>query len=279
MIPVEWGQGGSPSYTLNNVFNRSVEAVYPNIAQVRSNSGYVPAGCVAIATVQLMAYWKLPMNNYHGRNITADNWNKLCLYSYEPNRSGGFRTWNDHMAHAPADIQQLCSNLILWVGQDIGTKYRPSYEGGSSAFSKDAVNFLGRWGFKTSSKQNYSYTPAYNSVKAGRPVFISGRDGNDNGHQWLIDGYLKQKRTTTITYAVPSSNPFILVPQTLTETIVSNREFFHNNFGWHGTDNGYYTPGVFDASKSHLGELPSNTRSGKPYNFEFDLEMYANIYK
>jgi hypothetical protein len=67
-------------------------------------------------------------------------------------------------------------------------------------------------------------------------------------------------------------------PYTITETYSRYREFFHNNFGFHGDDNGYYVPGIFDASDDYDDDLPSNTRSGEDYNYQFNLEMWTNIH-
>ncbi len=278
MIPVTWGQGGYDGRS--NVFDRSVEATFSTdyLNEVRSHrsGGYIPAGCVAIATVQLMLYWEHSDRIYHQRFIVKDDWNNL--------RSGHSL---GIMYNAPPEIQKLCSDLILWVGQDIGTKYCPSYEGGSTAHSQDAINFLGRSGYRgTSSGRSYSYTPAKSSLDAGRPVYMSGRDGNDDGHSWLMDGYLKQSRTVTVTSTwdptpgiIKDDDMEISLPYTTIHTYTGTRDLLHNNFGWFGTDNGYYVAGIFDTTGDYTDDLPSWTRSGEPDNYEFDLKMWPNIYK
>ncbi len=271
MIPVQWGQGGRLGEN-RNVFNQSVEATFSGskMNEVRNNNGYIPAGCVPIATVQLMTYWKHPTGNYHGYNLSTNDWDNL-------------RAFPINMWTADDETRQLCSDLILWVGQDIGTTYRPNYEGGSGAASQDAINFLGRKGYIISSGQSFNSSPAKSSLDAGRPVYMSGRDGDDNGHSWLIDGHLNRHGTiTTLWWYTPDiesggDHGMIVIPQRITLTDVVYQSYFHNNFGWHGTDNGYYITGLFDTNNGR--DLPSNTRSGEAYNFEFDLNMWTNIHK
>jgi hypothetical protein len=317
MIPVEWNQGGmvwkdkdtGEKFYVDWPFNRAVELYYSSIhssnpdyiadLHAQSNPQYIPAGCVAIAVAQLMAYWQWP-TSYHGLSGGNIDWDALCEWSgYYSDYSDGYREWSGTMLSAPADVQILCASLILHIGLDVKMEYDV---GGSGADSADAIDLLEDLGYTVSSKQNYNYNAALASVNAGRPVLMDGyshRTENgifginlwytyQNSHTWLIDGYLKQQQAVTVTYTwhpilnnpTPITRTRVLPEAfTTTETYNYSREFFHNNFGWNGTDNGYYVPGIFDASSDgNSADLPSNTRSGEDGNYQYDLEMWTNIH-
>ena len=174
----------------------------------------------------------------------------------------------------------------------LGKAYK---NGGSSAPSSAAINLLQDFGYNAPSRQDYTYSPVLNSLNNDRPVYIHGSSNQilgmfpgDEGHAWLIDGYLKQKQVMSITYAsypksqLPTSTR-AGIPQTITHSFVSYRDFFHNNFGWNGNDNGYYVPGIFDASDGNGDgvaddlEFHSDTR-GTEYNYQYNLRIWPNIY-
>jgi hypothetical protein len=273
MIPVEWGQHG--------VFNDRVE---------QETSPDYAAGCVAIATIQLMSYWKWP-TVFHGVTM---NWDTAIQYTGSAgNRAGAYKTWSGPMSSAHIAIRNAVADYIWYIGEDVDMNWGLS----SGASSADAIDRLENLGYTVSSKQNYNSIAARASILAERPVYMRGNSHvsvsgyppqieYSEGHAWLIDGYLKQQQAITVTYTwYPTSmlvqtraNVLMPQPYTTTETYDVNREYFHNNFGWNGDDNGYYVPGIFDASDDYDDDLPSNTRSGEDYNYQFNLEMWTNIH-
>lgn len=299
MIPVEWGQGWYYTDTLStgqiihrdSPFNRSVEAIFPEsyIAGIRLDPDeglrYIPAGCTAIAIAQLMAYWKHPTGNYHGHNITVDDWNDLCEWTGSWRYVDHYKHWRGYMGDAPDNIQKLCSDLILWVGQDVDMDYG---QGGSSAPSRKAINLLQDHGYSAPSRRNYDKYLVLESISNRRPVYIHGYTDqtlgifpDGDGHAWLIDGYLRQTRTVTHTTSwfaeVIDHNGNVIDSYYgySTTTGSENSDYFHNNFGWEGSDNGYYIAGLFDTNNNP--DLPSNTRSEEG-NFQYNLRVWTNIH-
>jgi hypothetical protein len=305
MIPVEWSQGGGYTEDINGdyvyvdwPFNRVVEAAMfdpDDIAEWHATQPiprWVPAGCVAITVAQLMAYWQWP-TSYHGLSGGNIDWDELCEWSgAHSDYTDGYREWSGMMRNAPDDVQQLCALLIWFIGLDVNMDWDV---GGSGASSADAIDLLQDLGYSAPSRQNYSYTPVLNSLNNDRPVYIKGTTNqgflgltsSGGRHSWLIDGYLKQQQTVTVTY---TWHPILNIPTpitrtrvlpeafTTTETYNYSREFFHNNFGWHGKDNGYYVPGIFDTGGEGNGsELPSDTRSTAG-NYQYNLRVWTNIY-
>jgi hypothetical protein len=272
MIPVEWGQKG--------VFNdRAAEEEGEDVA----------SGCVAITLIQLMAYWEYP-TVFHGVTM---NWDTAIQYTgSQGNRDGAYKTWQGPMSSAPDSIKNAVADYIWYIGEDVDMNWGVD---GSGTQNSKAINFLQDLGYSAPSRQNYSFTPVLNSLNNERPVYTKGNTDQDFfglfasgvGHTWLIDGYLNQQQTVTVTY---TWHPILNIPTpitrtrvlpeafTTTETYNYSREFFHNNFGWQGKDNGYYVPGIFDTSGEGNGsELPSDTRSTAG-NYQYNLRVWTNIY-
>jgi hypothetical protein len=260
MIPVEWGQEG--------VFNdRAADEEGANVA----------AGCVGIATIQLMAYWKRP-TSFHG--VTMD-WDTAIQYTGSSgNRSGRYKNWLGAMNSAPLSIRNAVADYIWHIGEDVDIDWGV---GNSPAVSQDAINLLSAYGFTTSSKQNFYLGYVFGSLQNNRPVYMRGNAlTNSNGHAWLTDGYLNRTRpyTTVITMQVEVVDNGEVVDwyEELysTESGVESEQYLHNNFGWDGTDNGYYVAGMFDANNDE--DLSSDTRTGEDNNFQYNLEMWTNIH-
>jgi hypothetical protein len=97
-----------------------------------------------------------------------------------------------------------------------------------------------------------------------------------------MDGYVKQQRenTTTLTTStsIPGSNPAQSIVQTFTlKEIESSPYYFHQNWGYDGRGHGYYVAGTFD--RNNGPDLESDTRSGEEDNFQYNNEIFPNIYK
>jgi hypothetical protein len=83
-------------------------------------------------------------------------------------------------------------------------------------------------------------------IDAGRPVYYSGRDIDDGGHAFVCSGY-------------------------------TDTDLFHFNFGWSGSNNGYYSVdnvgGFFNDQAAVIDIYPenSNTYPSNPENFNTEL--------
>lgn len=256
MIPVEWGQMG--------VFNDRAEA--------EEGTG-TAAGCVGIATVQLMTFWEHP-TSYHGLNLTPSVWHEMGNWSGSGwSRYDRYKNWYGPMDYAPANIKQTVADLIWYIGEDVDMNWGTS----SGADSKDAINLLKSLGYSASSQQNLSSTTIKTSLNNGRPVYVRGEDPSAGGHAWLVDGSLSEERNVTITYTISPIEIDVTKPiifPYVTEEYTESRDYFHNNWGLDGSDNGYYAAGIFDPINGE--DFPSNTRS---YDFSDDIKMWTDIYR
>ncbi len=261
LLPVEWSQ--------NKPFNTTV------VENTQWNS--TPVGCVALAAVQVMAYWKHPVS-FHGLASDSIDWNELRRWSGPQwNRANGYGKWDGPMSAAPAETQRLVADILWHVGDGIGMKYGASI---STAYTSRAVSLLAEVGFSHGRSVKYSHRTVVEQLEAGRPVMIDAASHRSeyglyaNAHAWVIDGFMEDRWWDAYTI----DQHFYKVERF--------RWFLHNNFGWGGTDNGYYAAGVFDTnsapdfpSSSDTSSPPETRWEGQHYNYQFMQTVYVDIYK
>lgn len=169
--------------------------------------GHVYSGCVATAMAMVMYYYRYP---YQGQGSHGYNSNYGYLHvdfssqTYNWNAMlNSISTYNDEMAK----LQYHC-------GVAVNMNYSPN---GSGAQSTRAANALKNYfGYSSSTqlvyKDDYSNTQWQNLLKqnldAKRPMYYHGF-GQSGGHAFVCDGY-------------------------------QNSDYFHFNWGWGGSANGYF---------------------------------------
>ena len=299
LLSVEWGQGAP--------FNANVPKNCSN-----DPSGKAPVGCVVVSTSYILTYWF----NKKSVLLTLDgysfNSNLLCRYTWNPNRydvaaSNSIQTSNGTSEAIQARSQ--LARLFERVGSRIGIEYDCD---GSSAKTTNGVEFLRSLGFTYGVSgyfdeiwergQDYNFDVVKNSLNQGRPVIARGNSEKttttflginlwstyNGGHSWVMDGYMRNSRQVTVTVSTSSSgyaapllksnlnNPVMLITTTTTSTYTEYSPYYiHHNWGWRGTDNGYYVAGSFNANDK---ELHSNTKSSESHNYQYNKEIFPNIY-
>ncbi|MDR1759709.1 MAG: C10 family peptidase, partial [Fibrobacter sp.] len=87
----------------------------------------------------------------------------------------------------------------------------------------------------------------------------------DKCHAWVIDGYLTKELKYKAQIGMRVYN------------MVSSENYLHHNWGWNGSDNGYYASGIFNTNI--VPDFESNTKAGEPYNYQYKVKVVPNIYK
>ena len=181
-----------------------------------------PVGCVALALGQIMKYYNYPETGKGSKSyqpfglsevISADfentqyHW-ELMRDSYV--RFGSYKSYTDEEADAVA-------TLLFHTGVSVGTIYQLS---GSSAFAygniprdlvenfryaEDEIRYLSRSDYD---KEEWMAL-IFNELSNGRPIFYAGNSPTSGGHAFVLEGYDTEGKV-------------------------------HINWGWRGTDNGYY---------------------------------------
>lgn len=279
MLPVEWGQG----------------VPFNDLVKSKRKCNNVVTGCVMTSTAQLMAFWSYPQT-VGGQNM---NWPVIRKYTGSTSWSKWGRNspnhWEGSMSFAPSEIRYQAAYLMKNIGESIGADYHCSTKkckscggGGTGAKTEKAVSYLKRLGFKSDGGSSYNFNRVKSALRAGRPILIDGFSTKvkhkflgitiwssyKGGHAWNIDGYRERQRTLkTITT--------IKLGKKILKTKVSYRtetdNLIHNNWGWDGQSNGFFTAGVFN-SNNRIDESYIMTR-GTDYYYQYKIHLWYNIYR
>ncbi len=202
---------------------------------------HVPNGCVALAMAQVMKYWNYPENGSgtHGYNDGA-TYPEAYGYQYA-NFGATTYDWVDMpdvltgggaISSSKSSQNQIdaVSTLIYHCGVSVDMDY--GYDG-SAAFTSTTRNGLVNY-FNYNSSANYNEKVNYTNsewesilrsdINYHQPIIYRG-SSSQGAHAFVLDGYTKLQTEWLTYYAV-----------------------FHINWGWGGTNNGYFylsdlTPG------------------------------------
>jgi hypothetical protein len=172
--------------------------------------GHVYVGCVATAMSMIMHYWRYPLQ--------GTGTHSYYIYPYgtqSVNYGESTYEWDG--------MQDNINNKFIWEMAEIGYHAAVSVDmgfspDGSGAYSADVPSALrDHFGYSSAVQylQKQGYTNAawngfvYGELNAGRPIYYSGRS-SEGGHAFSCDGY-------------------------------QDNDYFHFNFGWSGSGNGYFT--------------------------------------
>lgn len=288
LLSVEWGQRAPfNSYVPKNCTDHS--------------SGKAPVGCVAVSTSYILTYWfnrRIVDFTIDGYNINS---NLLCRYTWWPNRYTGAAS-NDIELSTTTE-GNTARYQIAHLMERIGNRLNMSYGcDGSSASDTRATSYLRDLGFIGGYKTDYNVNTIISSLNNSRPVMIGGYSTKNEvlgmswlyylsgGHSWVIDGYLRQSRQVTVTITNTTVNesdddlPLLtkaspqLMLITTTSTYTYNQYspyYLHNNWGNY-SGNGYFVENSYDFANG--ADLPSNTKSGQPGNYQFGVDIFPDIY-
>lgn len=209
-----------------------------------------PAGCVAIAVMQLMAYYEYPVVDSFNGAGTAVTWNDLRTSTLLPtnlNDAAGART--------------AAAAIALHAGKGCKTKY--DFFGTTQSFATpaNAKKYLKGLGYNVNKYNSYYENKIFSEVRAGRPVFIGAMSGAVNGHAWVIDGYMERLKNR-----IKITSGGI---RTIVRTGISKQSLVHCNWGWMGSCDGYYVSKVFDLEKGPEDTDPGEIGGTDSINFSW----------
>lgn len=191
-----------------------------------------PTGCVATAMAQMMYYHKWPTQGTGEYSEDTFNWDKMReSYTEEP--------FTEEEANEVAHLMAVC-------GKAVKMRYSASESGASTPL---VVSALGNFFLyeKSTMKIIYrDYTPLidiysalYAELQAWRPVLV-GADSRAGGHAFILDG-------------------------------CTTDSFFHINWGWDGTCDGYYRLSALEPEQQGTG--------GGLGAFNYNQQFYTGIQK
>ena len=172
--------------------------------------GRALVGCVAVSMAQVMHYWSYPEIGYGSHSYNhwdygyqyADFGNAYYDYSQMPNN------------YATSETQELLYHCGVAVNMGYGADGSGANVFGSSPSTYYAMRnyFLFQNDMDQIEPNDYSTSSQYraalqNQLNTNKPIIYVGYS-DDGGHAWNIDGY--------------------------------DDDYFHNNWGWGGSQNGYF---------------------------------------
>lgn len=242
------GQGPEPSAG-------SVSTVNPLISTLWDQSPYynalapfdqtynqrTVAGCVATAMAMLMKYYNYPANGSGFHSYTHEK------YGVQSANFGATTYGWAQMPNVVNSANNAVATLMYHCGVAVDMDYGVGATGGSGAYvinAKSPVQHCAEYAFETYfgykpslqgvERANYSQFQWINLLKseldASRPVYYAGF-GSGGGHAFLCDGY-------------------------------DANNFFHFNWGWSGSFNGYFSINALNPSGVGTGGGSGGYNSG-----------------
>lgn len=186
-----------------------------------------PVGCVAVAMGQIMKYHEYPLRY---------DWNSM--YNTEPTVA--------------------TAAFLLEIGINVDMNYSPN--GSGSNIDKALSAFKNKYGYVSSKKIAHSAYIVMDELDQFRPVYMRG-DASTEGHAWVCDGYeysyYRNKRQIVIledtSYNGSEPNEMSYLDSTIDDR--SHMLFFHMNWGWGSSHDGFYADNnlqITDFSKGPL---------------------------
>jgi len=204
--------------------------------------GRAYVGCVAVSMAQAMSVYEYPVRPRGVKSYVHPDYGSLAV-NYD---MADPYEW-DQMSATSADSFNaiLLYHCAIAVEMDFGPD-------GSGAFVTTAAgalvqyfNYSANLSFENRFSDTQEWVDALVAeLEAGRPIVYRGNPGDGSaGHAWNVDGY----------YAS------------------STVDYFHMNFGWSGSQNGYYTlddisPGSNDFNSNQGAILGISPPTSAPYD-------------
>ena len=182
--------------------------------------GKVPNGCVAVAMSQIMFYYRYPESGTGSHTNFTDYGNFYVNFAQQHYNY-------DAMCDKLNFYNNEVAKLIFHCGTAIDMMYGPDGSGAYSFEVPEAMSNYFRYNTDAHyiSKHDYSDSTWCNILKneldALRPIYYSGYS-ESGGHAFVCDGY-------------------------------NSDNYFHFNFGWGGSSNGYYITQSSDTNNSVVG--------------------------
>lgn len=190
-----------------------------------------PVGCVALTMANIMFYYRYPSHGYGSMTYIPreyDDETGELLYTYPVQYANfGQTTYNyDAMPNELNSYNYELARLLYQCGVSANMSYGWD---GSGTQSEIALPALQNYFYYAQSAQFKDITDVVTDtnsasqisqwegllvedLNAHRPIFYSGRSAAAGGHAWIVDGY----------------------------TTIDSTRYFHVNWGWGGSDNGFY---------------------------------------
>ena len=204
---------------------------YNNMCPLYDSVHVAATGCVATAMAQVMAYYKYPKQLKTDIPGYVNRWNGIPMEIPTITREEGIYDWDNMLpkynkeANATQQQKDAVAKLMYHCGAAVKMDYGPESAASVSAtklakyfgYDADLMMDLNRSTFTLDKWMQIIDT----ELAAGRPVLYSGQ-ASDGGHQFICDGK-------------------------------DGEGLYHINWGWSGSQNGYFDLSLLNPEKGGTG--------------------------
>ena len=204
---------------------------YNNMCPLYDSVHVAATGCVATAMAQVMAYYKYPKQLKTDIPGYVNRWNGIPMEIPTITRVEGIYDWDNMLpkynkeANATQQQKDAVAKLMYHCGAAVQMNYGPESAASVSAtklakyfgYDADLMMDLNRSTFSLDKWMQIIDT----ELAAGRPVLYSGQ-ASDGGHQFICDGK-------------------------------DGEGLYHINWGWSGSQNGYFDLSLLNPEKGGTG--------------------------
>lgn len=222
-----WQNNRSVSQMLQTTWNQGYPYNRLCPADPQGPGGHVLTGCTATAMAQVMRYWSWPLQGTGSHSYYHQNYGTQSV-------NFGQTTYNWDNMQAICDASNVDIPLLMYhCGVAVNMDYSTSGSGAYYTTNNAFTSFFGYGAYQHVLRSNYNDTNWINLMKSEldqrRPILYAGWS-SDSGHAFILDGY-------------------------------SNNNYFHINWGWGGSSDGFFTLGSFlsynQNNKAVIGLQPS----------------------
>lgn len=241
-------------------------------------------GCVQTAMAQIMSYLKLPTSislTYPERDMDLQvlDWDAITLHKQSIN---GFiiNEESNHLASCEASLEShmALARLCRELGYRNNATYNTSSTGAVSATARRTfMQLVPEKEFSEFVSLGTNYSTLFEAIKTGIGYMRGADAGGAGGHAWVIDGGRRIGKIVTV------SGPGTIGMDGKEHPFVRDytTHYYHFNWGWNGSDNGYFEMGVFDTSKGEEspGVAIAGPGIGSRANYDFSVGVQYFIIK
>lgn len=202
------------------------DSPYNDLCPIYESNKRAVTGCVATGMAQVMKYHQWPITGT-GSNSYTSTTHSLSLSVDFSQTTFDWANMTDSYNSNSTPIEK---NAVATLMYNCGVAVKMDYAASSGAYSKEAARVLiSNFGYDTNIQyidRDYYTRDEWKAMikeelSAARPVLYSGNSGT-SGHFFVCDGY-------------------------------DNNDFFHFNWGWGGTSNGYFRISALDPADQGIG--------------------------
>ncbi len=213
--------------------------------------GHAYVGCVAVSMAQAMSVYEYPVQARGIKDYVDSDYGSIAV-NYD---MAAPYEW-DQMSASSADEYNaiLLYHCAVSVEMDFGADASGAYVVNAMGALKQYFNYSQSMTFEYRYEDTEEWVNTLAAeLEAGRPIIYRGNPGDGTaGHAWNLDGY----------YASGSV------------------DYFHMNFGWSGSQNGYYTldninPGSNDFNANQGAILGMAPPASMPYDLALSEESVS----